>query len=119
MNGICKQCGKEAIFVREAVYEGFTKVGEQEKCSLCGYTEMVQPVVEEASSPAPGFELPSIFDESDRSVDIQLFDEGENRQICRYCVSYIVNPFTQRCVKHQREVDATDTCSEFSCRVPA
>ena len=33
--------------------------------------------------------------------------------LCRYCASYIVNPFVQRCARLKKEVEATDTCEHF------
>jgi hypothetical protein len=37
-------------------------------------------------------------------------------RICRNCRSYVVNPFTQKCMLHEREVTATDTCPDFERR---
>ena len=33
MDGTCKACGKSVLFIKEAIYEGFTKTGEALKCS--------------------------------------------------------------------------------------
>ena len=37
MDGVCAGCGKSVLFIREAVYDGFTKTGELLKCSQCGH----------------------------------------------------------------------------------
>ena len=109
---ICSACGAEALVVRQPVYEGFRKTGEEFVCSACGHVYPAESDVpfKTASGAAP------IFSDADRSAAPQLFADGENRQICRYCVNYVVNPFTQWCGVHRREVEATDSCDEFSPR---
>jgi hypothetical protein len=112
MDGTCKGCGKSVLFIREPVYDGFTKTGEILKCSQCGH------IAEgEASDVLATPEQVDIFTDADRSPEINLFAEGENRIICRYCVYYVVNPFTQRCARHKKEVQATDSCFDFEERV--
>ena len=111
MDGLCEGCGKSVLFIREAVYDGFTKTGELLKCSQCGYI-VEGEAAEVLEKPKP----PSLFTDEERSPEINLFAEGENRVICRYCVHYVVNPFTQRCARHKKEVQATDTCCDFEER---
>jgi len=106
---ICRECGADTLLKREAVYDGFTRTGEKLICSSCGY--------EYASDAEVPFkkkrEEPKIFTEADRSAKVEVFDESENKRLCRYCASYIVNPFTQFCAVHKKEVQATDTCDQF------
>lgn len=109
---ICSGCGAEAFLKREPLYEGFKKIGEQLSCSACGFvfeSEESVPYKEKESAPV-------IFTDADRSEKVKVFDEGENRLICRYCANYVVNPFMQFCSHHKKEVQATDSCGEF---VPA
>jgi len=106
---ICRNCGADTLLKREAIYDGFTKIGETLICSSCGhiYTkESEVPFKRKADEPV-------IFTEADRSKKVDVFNDGENRQLCRYCANYIVNPFTQFCSLHKKEVQATDTCSRF------
>lgn len=105
---VCPQCGEDAILIREAVYEGFKKVGELRKCSNCGYGygDEEEPEFKERKPP-------DVFDESDRPEVLELFDQSEYGILCRYCRHYVVNPFTQWCGLHRREVAATDTCDDF------
>jgi len=106
---ICRNCGADTLLKREAIYDGFIKTGEKLTCSSCG--------VEYASEADVPFKAdtaePEIFTEADRSAKIEVFDESENKRLCRYCASYIVNPFTQFCAVHKKEVQATDTCDQF------
>ncbi len=106
---ICSNCGADTLLKREAVYDGFVKTGEKLTCSSCGYeyaSEEAVPFKEKNAEP-------KVFTEADRSARIEVFDEGENRRLCRYCANYIVNPFTQFCALHKKEVQATDTCPQF------
>jgi ribosomal protein S27E len=106
---ICRNCGNESLLKREAIYEGFTKAGEKLTCAGCGHE-----YASEAEVPFKQMtDAPRIFTEDDRSRKIEVFDEGENRQLCRYCTNYIVNPFTQFCAFHKKEVQATDSCTCF------
>ena len=106
---ICNECGAEAFLNREPVYEGFNKVGETLSCSACGFVFSSEEEVSFKEVEA----TPQIFTEADRSQTVKVFDEGENRVICRYCAEYVVNPFMQFCSHHKKEVQATDSCPQF------
>lgn len=106
---VCPHCGAEAFLKREPVYEGFKKTGEELSCSACsGFFAAEEEVPFKAKANAPW-----IFTEDDRSKKVKVFHEGENRSICRYCASYVINPFMQFCSLHKKEVQATDSCSYF------
>ncbi len=106
---ICTNCGADTFLKREAVYDGFTKTGERLTCSSCGHEFASEADVPYKTKRAE----PRIFTDADRSAKVEVFDEGENAQLCRYCANYIVNPFTQFCSLHKKEVQATDTCPQF------
>ena len=42
-----------------------------------------------------------------------IFSACEKQRCCRYCKHYVVNPWTQRCGLHERNVEATDLCDDF------
>jgi hypothetical protein len=106
---LCSNCGADTLLKREAVYDGFTKIGERLMCSSCGYEYTSEEEVPFKTQQ----DAPRIFTEADRSARVEVFDEGEHRRLCRYCANYIVNPFTQFCALHRKEVQATDTCDRF------
>jgi hypothetical protein len=56
---------------------------------------------------------PSVFSADEKPVAPEVFQEGEKGRFCRYCRHYVVNPFAQRCSRHRRLVEATDTCPQF------
>jgi len=106
---ICRNCGADTLLKREALYDGFLKTGEKLICSSCGFeyaSESEVPFKAKADEP-------QVFTEADRSAKVEVFEEGESQQLCRYCANYIVNPFTQFCAIHKKEVQATDTCGQF------
>ena len=107
---ICKKCGADTLLRREAIYDGFTKTGEKLSCSSCGHEYASESEVPFKAQSAD----PQIFTEADRSAKVEVFDEGENRRLCRYCANYIINPFTQFCALHKKEVQSTDSCDRFS-----
>lgn len=106
---ICSHCGEETLLHRESVYDGFTRSGEKLTCSACGFEYASESEVPFKERPKE----PVVFTEADRSKKIEMFDEGESRRLCRYCANYIVNPFTQFCALHRKEVQATDSCAQF------
>ncbi len=110
---ICTACGADTFVLRQPLYEGFQKVGETFSCASCGHVfESVDQV------PYKTKQVVRIFTENDQSPSVNVFDEEEGPALCRYCVHYVVNPFTQWCGVHRREVQATDTCDRFE-RKPA
>lgn len=106
---ICGNCGADTLLKREAIYDGFTKTGEKLTCSSCGFE-----FASEADIPFKSkTDEPQIFTDADRSKKVEVFAEDENAQLCRYCAHYIVNPFTQFCSIHKKEVESTDSCGQF------
>ncbi len=128
---VCVACGEEALLKREAVYDGFKKTGETLSCSACGHRYANEDEVPFKKKKRAGIfddDLPrkvnifgeddaprkvSVFGEEDRSKKVDIFAGDERQKNCRYCEHYVVNPFTQRCGLHDREVQATDCCPEF------
>ncbi len=108
---ICRSCGKESLLLRKPMYEGLKKTGEILACAGCGHI-----YESEEQIPYKYSNTVDVFDKGDLPGKIEIFEEGENRKICRYCNNYIVNPFTQWCSVHKEEVAATDTCDRFETR---
>ncbi len=108
---ICPACGQESLLVRRPVYEGLKKSGETLQCAACGHV-----FASEEEVPYKATTSPTLFTETDRPAAPRVFDEGEQRRLCRYCAHYVVNPFTQWCGVHRKEVEATDTCDRFEER---
>ena len=108
---VCAACGKDTLLLRRPRYEGFTRVGEDLSCSACGHA-----YADEAAVPFKGRAVVQVFDESDRPVEVKVFREDEKHRLCRYCKHYLINPFTQWCSLHRKEVEATDACDRFLLR---
>ena len=106
---ICSACGEDTFVRREAVYEGFQKVGEEIICVSCSHVYASDEEV-----PYKVAEKPHLFSDDDRSPEIDIFSSEEKGHNCRHCTHYTVNPFVQRCGLHKREVAATDLCDDFS-----
>jgi predicted RNA-binding Zn-ribbon protein involved in translation (DUF1610 family) len=110
----CPACGVETLLRREPVYDGFRKSGEKLLCASCGHAFAGDDDV-----PYVGRQQTAIFSDADRLRPVEVFDADERRRNCRYCRDYVVNPFTQWCSRHHREVEATDVCPEFTRRPEA
>jgi hypothetical protein len=106
---VCTACGADTLLRREPFYEGFRKVGDRLLCASCGHE-----FEDEESVPYKRLQkAPSVFSEADRSKHVDVFAADEKGCLCRYCMHYVVNPFTQRCGLHNQVVEATDTCPDF------
>jgi len=111
----CSVCGEETLFVGEAVYEGFSKTGEVQRCTVCG-TEAASESGASAKTKKPD-PLAALFGDDAGPERVEVFDvEGETAQLCRKCAHYVLHPFTQRCGLHDREVSATDSCAQFTAK---
>lgn len=108
---VCSACGEESFLKRVTKYDGFRKVGDVLKCSSCGHE-----FASDDEAPAARKARPAIFDEDDAPRTIRVFRDDEKGRLCRYCRHFIVNPFTQRCGRHQKVVEATDVCGDFESR---
>jgi hypothetical protein len=104
----CPGCGERTWLLREPVYDGFVKCGEKLKCSGCGHD-----FAEEEDVPFVKQKAAAVFDSADHPDDPQVF-KGERVRFCRHCKHYVVNPFTQWCGLHRKEVEATDVCDQFT-----
>jgi len=107
---MCPKCRRKTLVLRKPKFDGFTRVGDELKCSECGTVFEDESQLEFVES-----KKPDIFTEDEKPKKIDLF-EGDEVRICRYCKQYTVNPFTQRCILHNREVEATDSCDRFERR---
>jgi hypothetical protein len=117
---VCAACGEEALLKRESLYEGFKKTGEALSCSACGHSYANEDEVAFKEKKRLNIfgdedvpEKVNIFGDDDRSQKVDIFADDERRRNCRYCEHYVMNPFTQRCGLHDREVQATDCCPDF------
>ena len=108
----CPACKRESLLLRKPKYDGFTKVGEEVSCAACGYVFAAEAV------PTPVAKVPNIFGADDQPKKINLFNTGEAEKLCGHCVSYTINPFRQWCARHQRDVEATDSCADFTPKPP-
>ena len=93
----CPSCRQESAVKVVKKYDGFTLVGEIDTCAFCGYEFDEEPEVIRGRPPG-------------------WVNDKELKKVCHRCRHYVINPFVQKCVLHQWEVEATDTCADFSLR---
>ncbi len=105
----CSNCGQDALLLRKPRYDGFTRVGETLTCASCGHE-----FASEEEVPFRHRAAPRVFTDADRSNEVKVFAEGEARGLCRNCAHYVINPFIQWCGLHKKEVEATDSCNDFT-----
>jgi len=103
----CPSCGQDCLLLRAPLYEGLRRVGEKLSCASCGHL-----FEDEAAVPFKERRAVRVFTEADKPEAVRVF-EGEQPAFCRHCRHYVVNPFTQWCGAHRREVEATETCPSF------
>ncbi len=107
----CPACGQETFLLRTPLYEGLSLAGEELSCAGCGHVFR-----QDEDIPYKARHQQQVFDKEDRDAEVHVFEESEQKRLCRYCGHYVVNPFTQWCHRHRREVEATDACDQFEKR---
>jgi hypothetical protein len=138
----CARCETETAPLIKPLFDGFEKVGERRTCPFCG--SEVQPGAGPAPGKKPPRGLGALFAEPVPKKPLSPFGDdplqapeavnpfgddavrpkvvnpfgGETGplRICRYCRQYVVNPFTQKCMLHERETSATDSCEQFETK---
>jgi len=98
IEAFCPACGKQSLLLIRPRYEGFTRVGDTKSCAFCGHLfreEEIQYV---------------------HRARPEVFDRASQRAFCRYCEHYVTNPFVQKCMRHRKVVQGTDSCPQFSLR---
>jgi hypothetical protein len=104
---MCPMCQRNTLVLRKPKFDGFTRVGDELTCSECGTVfddDEKLEFVEAAKL--------DIFTDEDKSAKVDMF-EGDEVRFCIHCKYYVVNPFTQRCMLHNKIVQATDSCGQF------
>ena len=109
----CSACGADTLLVRKPDYDGFTRIGDLLTCATCGHV-----YASEGEVPFKKRVTMAVFTEADRVATPEIFHEDEKGRICRHCVNYLINPFTQWCSLHKKEVEATDSCNRFALKPP-
>ena len=97
---VCPACGDETLLLRKPVYDGFAKVGEALSCSGCGHV-----FLSEEDVPFKEQRRVEVFTDADRPEVPTVF-KGDEVKFCRHCRHYVLNPFTQWCGVHNKEVAA-------------
>jgi len=105
---VCSACKADTMVRKENVFDGFRKTGEQFICVSCGHK-----YADERSVPFRQKKQISVFGDGDKVKPVSVFREDERGKTCRNCRHYLLNPFTQRCGLHFKEVQATDYCQDF------
>lgn len=108
---VCTACGAETVLKYQPTYDdSFKRVGETLTCSACGHEYASEEEVPYKHEERPDF----LKDEPPRRPVI--FHDNEKGTTCHYCKHYVVNPFTQRCSVKRKEVEATDSCTNFESK---
>lgn len=114
----CPACNRSVLVLRKPRYEGFTRVGEDLTCAVCGLVLEAPGGEAAATSPAANpsrDKLSALLGEEVPDAPV-LSDDGSAHRLCHRCRHYTVNPFRQWCGLHRTEVEATDSCPQFSAR---
>jgi hypothetical protein len=142
----CPECRAETPVRTQPIFQGFEKVGEARTCTFCGHaipeghaTEIPRTTVASKTAAdlfgepyappktvnpfgdeplAPPKTVNPFGDDLARPAAVNPFGDTQDGplRICSNCRNYVVNPFTQKCMLHEREVTATDSCDQFELR---
>ncbi len=105
----CASCGEIVMARREALYDGFKKIGEVVVCTACGHRHEPDAELKEVETS----KRPAIFGEDDLPERPAIFSDSERQRCCLYCKHYVISRFDQRCALTSKTVEATDLCFSF------
>ena len=116
----CEQCKMARQPVLKKIVRNFAVVGAELVCPVCG-APLTPPRKKEtpeavSSSPKPSA-LSSLLGTSEPSTQQTVLDKtADALKICRDCHWCVFTPFETRCSKHDKLVEPTDDCPDFTPR---
>lgn len=117
----CSSCKAETRVKAQRRLDGWTVVGEDLVCALCGHVllsmENRPSDTEEQKDSSEKVTALANFLSEELPTRQRLVDEEEGR-FCRDCVHFLKHPFVSRCLLHDREVEPMDDCEDFEKAVP-
>jgi len=115
----CDACGNQSVAKLKPRMDGWTRVGDDLVCGLCGAVTIEDYSPESSKTAAPSFEnrdalsqaLGVEFEERQDLGEV-LGEDGKTR-FCRDCKHYIKHPFLSRCGYWDRPVEPMNDCPRF------
>lgn len=123
----CDGCGQNSLLKAKPRLDGWTQVGTDLVCALCGAVVSCpgqddEPVPSESAELAAAARFGDALaflgtDETEARPDAAEFlDQTDAPRFCKDCTHFIRHPFVTRCGLHDRDTHPTSDCPDFAPR---
>ena len=115
----CPHCGEKS-FVREkrSFNDDLTRGEAQFFCALCGQQLIPEKEAPQASEKETRLDRLSQLLGGEKIRKVTLAPDEEDGHFCLHCTHFLTNPFVCRCGLTFKEIEATDSCSDFEAADP-
>ena len=117
---LCPHCGERSVIKEKKIFDDdFSLKGIKLCCALCGgeikKAGNTEGKTEETAAEKAAKRLSDLLGgETIRKVHLE--PEADDGHFCLHCKNYIKHPFMNRCALTMQEVEATDSCKNFSLK---
>ena len=111
----CPHCGADSFLKKEAVMDGWTKVGEVLKCASC--SAVIADCSREESPAQKQSDAADRFKKllgADEESPIRLSLSDADKRFCKDCANMIPHPFQLRCALTGQSVNPMDDCPRYT-----
>ncbi len=109
----CPHCGETSVLKSRKVMEGWSAIGSELVCALCGKKIADElPDAATSSTKKKSAKLAALLGEE--PVAAPRLDGGkEAGRFCRNCVDFVDHPFKTVCGRTLKQVDPMGDCPDF------
>lgn len=111
----CPHCGENTVAKSKPKMEGWTRVGDELVCALCGGVLGVPEKAGGEKSSSSAAALAALLGEAPEPK-FRLDPGAGHRRFCRNCRNLIEHPFVLRCGLDGREIDPGGCCANFAAK---
>ena len=109
----CPHCGENTVVKSKPKMEGWTRVGDELVCALCGAELGVPEKADEGKNSSSAAALAALLGEAP-APKLRLDPGAEHKRFCRNCRHRIEHPFVLRCDLDGHEIDPGSCCANFA-----
>jgi len=113
----CPACGETSVAKRKPRLDGFTPVGEELVCMLCG-ASLGAPEADEAADASATEKLHNLglLLGAAPVAPVRLAAATAETHFCKDCIHFVVHPYGARCALDRHSVEAMADCPHYAAR---
>ncbi|MBR2373963.1 MAG: hypothetical protein IKA87_07010 [Lentisphaeria bacterium] len=111
----CPRCGERSVVKEKKIFDDDFALKEVKYyCALCGaeVQEKTSDHQKNTAAEQASKRLSELLG-GETVAKVRLKPEADDGHFCLHCKNYVKHPFASRCALSMREIEATDSCTEF------